>query len=169
MKTKNVSLAFKRKREGKTNYKTRLQLLLGKKPRLVIRKSLKHTIAQIVVYAENGDSVLATAHSNMLKKQGWNLGTGNLPAAYLTGYMLGVAAKGKTKDTINVDLGMAISIRGSRLYAVVRGAKEAGLDIACADDMLPGDDRIYGVHMKPEVKQAVESVKKKLGGSSEKA
>lgn len=165
MKTKNVALAFKRKRQGKTNYKSRLTLLLGKKPRLVVRKSLKHITVQIMTYAENGDKAVTTAHSLMLKKYGWSLNTGSVPAAYVTGYLLGTQAKGKVDGKVNVDLGMAMSIAGSRLYAVIRGAKDAGLDVSCSDDMMPSDDRIFGAHMKPEVKQVVESVVKKIGDS----
>lgn len=41
---------FRRRREGKTNYHKRLKLLKSKKPRLVVRKTLNHHIAQIVVY-----------------------------------------------------------------------------------------------------------------------
>ena len=43
---------FKRKRLGITDYKKRLSLLLSNKPRLVIRKSLKHINVQIIEYKE---------------------------------------------------------------------------------------------------------------------
>ena len=41
-------IEFRRKREGKTDYKRRLRLLLSNKPRLVIRVSLKNIIIQIL-------------------------------------------------------------------------------------------------------------------------
>jgi len=36
-----------------------------------------------------GDKILATAQSIDLKEHGWSAGTGNLPAAYLTGFLAG--------------------------------------------------------------------------------
>ena len=42
------TIYYRRKRSGLTNYKKRLSLLLSKKPRLVIRKSLNNMVAQVV-------------------------------------------------------------------------------------------------------------------------
>ena len=64
-------MPFRRRREGKTNYKKRLKLLLSKKPRLVVRKSLKYIRAQIVEFDKKGDKTLASAFSRELKKLGW--------------------------------------------------------------------------------------------------
>ena len=50
MATKGIyTVLYRRKREGKTDYKKRMKLLLGKKPRIVLRKSLKHFSLQISV------------------------------------------------------------------------------------------------------------------------
>jgi len=38
MRKKPISVPYRRKREGKTNYKKRLKLLLSNKPRLVIQQ-----------------------------------------------------------------------------------------------------------------------------------
>ena len=46
---------FRRKREGKTDYRLRLKLLMGRKPRLVVRLSNAHVSAQIVIYKKEGD------------------------------------------------------------------------------------------------------------------
>ena len=51
---------FRRRREGKTDYRKRLKLLLSRKPRLVVRKSLNNIIAQIVEYDEKGDRVVVS-------------------------------------------------------------------------------------------------------------
>ena len=51
-KGKTHRIKFRRKREGKTDYRKRLKLLLGGKPRLVVRKSLKNITAQIAVYSK---------------------------------------------------------------------------------------------------------------------
>ena len=49
-RSKTQVVPFKRKREGKTDYKKRLKLLSSSKPRLVIRKSLKNMTVQIIEY-----------------------------------------------------------------------------------------------------------------------
>ena len=51
MKThKTRAAAYRRKREGKTDYRKRLRLLLSGKPRLVIRRSLRDISAQVIEY-----------------------------------------------------------------------------------------------------------------------
>ena len=45
---KTYTVPFRRKREGKTNYKKRLGLLKSKSLRLVVRKSNKHILVQLV-------------------------------------------------------------------------------------------------------------------------
>ena len=71
MKDKRRVIPFRRKREGKTNYKKRIAFLTSEKPRLVIRKSLKNITAQIVIYEPKGDKVIASACSAELTKLGW--------------------------------------------------------------------------------------------------
>jgi len=61
----------------------------------VVRKSLKSIHASIIDYNKNGDITKVSSHSENLKKLGWNYSTGNLPAAYLTGLLLGKKAKGR--------------------------------------------------------------------------
>ena len=57
---------FKRKTLGITDYKKRLRLLASNKPRLVVRRSLRHSIAQIIEYNEKGDKVLVSATTREL-------------------------------------------------------------------------------------------------------
>ena len=81
-------LAFKRRREGKTDYRARLNLIGLDKSRLVVRITNQHTIAQIINVNLDGDETVVSAHSNELKKMGW-LGSGkNTSAAYLTGFLV---------------------------------------------------------------------------------
>ncbi len=63
-------LAFKRRREGKTNYGARLKLIGLDKHRLVVRVTGNHTIAQIIDVQLEGDQTLVSAHSQELKKHG---------------------------------------------------------------------------------------------------
>ena len=51
---------FRRRKEGKTDYKSRKALVLSKIPRLIARPTLKHTIAQVIKAKTNGDEFCLT-------------------------------------------------------------------------------------------------------------
>ena len=68
-------IPFKRKRQGRTNYKKRLTLLKSKKLRLVVRKTNKQILIQIVKYEPDGDKIICGVNSSSLKKQGWKYGS----------------------------------------------------------------------------------------------
>lgn len=157
--TKRV-IHFRRKREGRTDYRARLSLLKSKLPRLVVRKSNKNMMLQVINYQPDGDKVLATALSVNLKDQGWKHSTSSIPAAYLTGLML--AKKLKLKDEIIVDIGLQVHKKGSRIYAAVKGALDGGLKIRCSEDIFPSEDRLSGKHINKETD--FETVKKKIMG-----
>tara|TARA_B100000315_G_C14261462_1_gene444368 strand:+ start:62 stop:607 length:546 start_codon:yes stop_codon:yes gene_type:complete len=151
MKPITKRLEYRRKRTGKTNYKKRLKLLLSKKPRLVIRKTLTSTIAQIVNYDENGDKTIISANSAELKKVGWKMNTGNIPAAYLTGMLLAKKAKEKKIGKAIVDLGLVTPTKGSKIFAALKGAIDNGLDIPHSEDMFPLDEQINGEIIKKAI------------------
>ena len=88
-------VAFRRRREGRTDYRRRLRLLRAGMPRAVVRKSLNQTVVQVISYDEKGDRVLASAVSVELKDFGWTGRTGNVPSAYLTGLLAGRRAATK--------------------------------------------------------------------------
>ena len=140
-------LAFKRRREGKTDYRARLNLIGLDKSRLVVRITNKHTIAQIINVKVNGDETLVSAHSNELKNMGW-LGSGkNTSAAYLTGFLLGKKALGAGIKSAVLDIGLKSSTRGARIFATLKGAVDAGLEVPYSDIILPADERIRGEHV----------------------
>ncbi len=138
------TIHFRRKREGKTNYKKRLKILLSNKIRLVVRKSLKNIYAQLTEYSDDGDLVKVSASTEELKKLGWKGNTSNIPASYLTGYLLGKKAKKSNMKEGILDIGMLPSVKGSRLYAVVKGAKDAGIAVPADKEMLPDYDTVTG-------------------------
>jgi len=140
-------MPFKRRRLGKTDYKKRLKLLLSKKPRLVVRKSLRYIRAQIVEFDKKGDKTLVSASSQELKKLGWKFACDNLPSAYLTGLLIGKKALEKEINEVIPDLGLYPSIKGSRIYAVIKGTIDAGLKVPCDDSILPSEERIKGMHI----------------------
>jgi large subunit ribosomal protein L18 len=145
-KKKYISV-YRRRREGKTDYHKRLKILMSKKPRLVIRKSLKHMTVQIIQYNEDGDKILASANTKELAKFGWNVNTGNISSAYLIGVLAGIKAKKVKVTDANVDFGLFYVTKGSRMYAVVKGVIEAGLKIECGEGVLPDEERVTGKHI----------------------
>lgn len=160
-------MPFKRRREGKTDYRKRLRLLYSKKPRVVYRKTLKYIIGQIVEYHAKGDKTLVGVTSKALKKFGWKFACDNTPAAYLTGLLLGKKALEKGLKEAVLDIGLYHSTKGGRMYAFAKGVLDAGLSIAVDEKMFPSDDRIKGKHISDEIEKSVEEIKNKiLGGSN---
>ena len=146
-KDKTYRVMFRRKREGRTNYKKRLNILSSNKLRLVVRKSLKNMQVSIIDYNPKGDKVILSARSGELEKFGWKLNKGNVPAAYLTGLLLGEKAKKQGLSELVVDIGLNASVKGSRIYAVLAGILDAGLKIAHNPKILPSKERIIGKHI----------------------
>jgi len=163
-------MQFRRRRQGRTDYKRRLALLKSGKPRLAVRTSLKYIRAQIIEFDEHGDKTIVTATSDALRGMGWKFACDNTPAAYLTGLMVGRAAKDKKINEVVLDIGLQPSTKGSRLYAVVKGAVDAGLDVRCDAEMLPSDERITGKHIAAynekfkELPGQFEKIKQKILG-----
>lgn len=162
---KGYKLEFKRKRLGKTNYKKRLKLLLANRPRLVIRKSTNNILAQIVGYNEKGDKVIVSCHSSELKKYGWNGNKGNLPSAYLVGLLTGNKAKNKNIKDLVLDIGLQKSTKGSRIYSLLKGCLDNGLNIPYSKEILPAEERVKGKHINNFDIKTFEEVKKKILGA----
>lgn len=141
------TMPFRRKREGRTNYKKRLKLLMSDKFRFVARKSLRNLQVSIVKYNKKGDMVLFTVSSNNLKKFGWEYSGGNTPSAYLTGFLAGKRALENGVNEAILDIGFSNSSKGSTLYATLAGAIDAGLKIPHDISMLPSKDRLSGAHI----------------------
>lgn len=140
-------IKFKRRREGKTNYYRRRRLLLSRKPRLVVRKTNTTMIVQLVNAGINGDLTIATASSNELKALGWKAASGNIPAAYLTGLLAGLRARSSGVESAILDIGLHPPVNGSKIYAALKGALDAGLDVPHDTEVLPEEDRIKGAHI----------------------
>lgn len=144
-KNKSTTVLFKRKRQKKTDYKARISLLKSSKPRLVIRKALNNYTVQLIEYNPKGDKVLISAHARELfKGYGWKGHRGNLSSAYLTGLLLGLKAKKKGLKEAVADLGLARVVKGSGLFAVLKGVIDGGINVPCKDDTFPNQDRISG-------------------------
>ena len=138
---------FRRRRDGKTNYHKRLGLMLSQQPRVVVRKTGRNLIVQLVEHGTEGDRTLTSANALELRKLGYKGATGNVPAAYLTGLLFAsrALAAGHSKGVL--DLGLSANSRGSRIYAALQGAVEMGLDIPHSREPLPVPARLHGEHI----------------------
>ncbi|MBS3051599.1 MAG: 50S ribosomal protein L18, partial [Candidatus Aenigmarchaeota archaeon] len=72
---------------------------------------------------------------------------GNVSAAYLTGYLAGLSALKQGIKEANVDIGLQMSVKGSALFAVAAGARDAGLSVPIGKEIVPSTDRIKGRHV----------------------
>lgn len=145
---KGMRKTLKRRRmEGKTDYKARLGLLKNRdNVRLVVRKTNRYIIAQLVMSDASQDKVVCGAVSKELLSHGWlkNL-AGSLKstaASYLTGKLLGEKAKKKGINRAVLDIGMHRNASGGRIYAVLRGVIDAGVEIPHSKNALPSDKRL---------------------------
>lgn len=120
---------------------------MAKKPFLTVHVSGKNIYAQILVAEPQGDRVLASAHSRELIGYGWKGSRKALPAAYLTGFLLGLKAlKNGIREAI-LYTGVRRFVRGSRITAVVKGLLDAGMKVPVDHESLPPEERIRGEHI----------------------
>jgi large subunit ribosomal protein L18 len=137
----------RRRRQKRTDYRKRLELLKSGKPRFVVRLSVGSVTCQIMKHDVKGDHAIATATSLELKKLGWKGHTGNVPAAYLAGFLCGQKAKKENVKEAVLDIGLHKAAHGSRVFAALKGAIDAGMDIPHSEEALPSEERIKGVHI----------------------
>ena len=155
-KRKPKQVWYRRKREGKTNYKKRLLLLLSQKPRLVVRFSNSRIVAQVVSFTPAGDKVTVAVDSSALSKLGWNYSQKNTSASYLTGLLLGKKALKQGVGDIVLDTGLRAPLHKGKLYAFVKGVVDAGLKLPYGDESIfPDEARIKGEHVKAYAKDGV--------------
>lgn len=152
----------RRRREGRTDYRTRMALLKSQLPRAVVRKSLKSTQVQIIEFNLKGDRILTSARAHDLEKYGWKGSFSSLPASYLTGYLAGKRALKLGIDQAVLDIGLSPPIRGSKIFATLQGMIDAGLQIPHDASVLPTEERIKGTHLSVDVPDMFENTKKRL-------
>ena len=158
---RRIKVTFRRRRECKTDYAARIALLKTKLPRIVIRKSNRYIITQIISSKEAQDFVLCAANSAELKDFGWTGSFKNTGAAYLTGFLIAHIAK-QVKHNIKAviaDFGLYRSIKGSKLYAVLKGANDGGLEINFKTELAPTQERIFGKVQPERFKEIKEKIK----------
>lgn len=153
---------FRRRREGRTDYRYRQRLLRSRIPRAVVRLSLKNANVQFIAYDEKGDRILAAATSGELAELGWTASTGNLPSAYLTGYLAGKrAAKSGVEEAV-LDIGQRVPAKGSNVFAALKGMLDAGIQIPHGEDVIPAEGRLKGQHIDGSIEKMIEDVKSRM-------
>lgn len=157
----------RRRKENKTNYLKRLKLLKSGKPRVVFRRTNKYVIAQYVLSEEAKDKIVLGITSKELIKYGWpNKFEGSLksiPAAYLTGYLIGKKIQEKKLENPIVDFGMNQTLYKTKIFGFLKGLIDSGIEINCKEEAFPEEERIIGKSLKEDFSKIFEEVKKKIG------
>jgi large subunit ribosomal protein L18 len=166
--TSNYQVPKRRRRDQETDYKKRLNLLKSGKARAVVRLSNKHTRVQLSQFNRKGDENTAQTISKELEEYGWDEHTGNLPAAYLTGYLAGMKAD---TDEAVLDVGLRSIKQGGRLFAAVKGLQDAGVHVPAGEEMFPQEGRMKGEHIEEmkdsKITETFEKVKDNITGEFE--
>lgn len=158
----------KRRMQGKTDYRARIALLKGRKPRIVVRKTNRYIIVQYVTSEDAQDRVLYYVNSKELLNYGWPKemqgSLKSLPACYLTGKLLAERIKKKGEKDIEavLDIGLIRNIPKSRVYAALKGLIDGGIDIPCKKESLPEESRIKGSHLKKDVSKIFDKIKENI-------
>merc|ERR1712136_422567 len=135
------------------------------KYRLVVRITNKDIIAQIAYARLQGDVVICAAYSHELPRYGVSCGLTNYAAAYATGLLISrrilqkfgldslyegqlevdgdeyyeeADAQEKSSFRCYLDTGLARTSTGARIFGVLKGAADAGLDIPHSPKRFPG-------------------------------
>jgi large subunit ribosomal protein L18 len=138
---------------------------------MVVRKTNRYIIVQLIVPESEGDRTLVVANSKELAAFGYTFGSSNTPAAYLTGMLCAMRARAAGYERAVLDIGLAQAKPGARVFAALKGAVDAGLDVPYGEEILPDDARINGEHIaafmpdvaagiSANVKQVAEAIKK---------
>jgi large subunit ribosomal protein L5e len=210
---KRYQVKFRRRRQGKTDYRARKRLCAQAKDkynqpkwRLVVRITNKYVISQIVKPLIIGDDVVCSAYSSELPRYGLTVGLKNYAACYCTGLLIarrmltkiGLADTYKGQDEeitgevistemngktyfvdelddnkrpfrANLDVGIRSTTTGARIFGVMKGATDGGLDVPHNHKRFPGydgdtkkfeaevlHDRIFGSHVSEYMEEMQE-------------
>jgi len=166
------------------------------KRRFVVRFTNRDIICQVVYSRIDGDHVIAAAYSHELPRYGIKLGLTNYAAAYATGYLLArrvlqklkldTKFKGTKKVTGRdylvqaqpkgprpfkalLDVGLARTSTGSRVFAAMKGMCDGGINVPHSEKRFVGFDSeaetldaevlrkyIFGGHVADYMKKLLE-------------
>lgn len=147
----NKRVPYLRRRKQLTNYRKREKLIISNLPRLVVRLSNKHVNAQFINYKSDGDETITAFNSVKIKDYAGK----NLQSAYLTGLSAGLKAAKKSVKKAVLDTGLKQPVKNSRIYACLKGALDAGIQIPHDASVLPSDELIK----KKNLTEAINKIK----------
>jgi len=149
-----MKISKRRRTEGKTDYKARMDLLKSEKPRIVFRKTNRYIISQYVISDEAQDKIILQANSKELLKYGWPekfKSVKNTSASYLTGFLLGKKMQKEKLDTPIIDFGMLRVLHKTKLFAFIKGLNDAGVETKCDAKNFPEEEKIFGKKLKNKI------------------
>lgn len=156
---------FRRRREGKTDYRARRRMLQGESTRAVVRLTNRRVLVSLTDFDPTGDRVVAAADSGELSGVGFPArDLASTPAAYLTGYLAGLRAKERGTEAAILDVGLRHPTAGGRLLSALKGLLDAGLQIPHGEGGFPSADRIGGAHLTPPLPRPLEAYRSDLRG-----
>ena len=143
-------------------------MLRGGVPRAIVRVSNTQVVCQLAQFDPEGDRIVASGSGSNLTAYGWPAGasTKSIPACYVAGYALGKSALSAGHDSAILDIGLAASSPGNRIFSALRGMVDAGLDVPHGEGVLPSDERINGAHIDESLAAAVETAKNAIEEAS---
>ena len=153
---------YKRRSTGQTDYHRRLKLLRGGTPRAVVRVTNTQGICQLITYDANGDQVISSVDGKSLRsKYAWpsKESTKSVPAAYCTGFALAKQVQKSGHDEAVLDIGLAASTPGNRVFAALTRIVDGGLGVPHNEEIFPSEERLSGAHINDSIAGAVEKTK----------
>ena len=96
---------------------------------------------------------------------GWKFSFKNVPACYLTGLLLGKKAIDKKIKKVILDTGLIPSTKESKVYALVKGMIDVGIEVPCSEKVFPDEKRIAGKHIQKNtesISKNFEALKNKI-------
>jgi len=177
---KRFQTKYERRREHKTDYYARRRLVAqdrnkynSPRYRLVVRLTNHDVIAQIIYSKIIGDIVEASAYAHELPLFGAKVGLTNYAACYATGLLLArrlltkfkladkhkdakeVEEGGQRKFKAVLDVGLARTTTGARLFSVLKGAVDGGLNVPHSEKRFVGYDKEKGELNNEKLRQRI--------------
>jgi large subunit ribosomal protein L18 len=161
-----MKIPKRRRLENKTDYRKRLKLLKGNKPRVLFRKSNRYIISQYVESIEAQDFIKINVTSKDLLNYGWpkdfSGSLKSIPASYLTGLLIGKKIIKAKLETPILDVGMIRMINKNKVFAFLMGLKEAGVNINVSEEHFPEKERVEGKNLKEDFSKKFNEIKLKI-------
>jgi len=153
----------RRRRERKTDYSKRINLLKSGSPRIVFRKTNRYLIAQYIISKEAKDMIKNGLTTKILLNYGWPVKARGSLKSVTAAYLLGILMSKKISDKKNnpiIDIGMIRNVHKSKLYAFIKGLIDSGINLKYNEGIFPDENRIRGEHLKNKI--PFEQIKSKI-------